>query len=201
MRALAVFARAPVRGAVKRRLAGEVGAATAADVYRRIGRQVIDAVAGSGYQTTVWFTPATERRLVQDWLGDAGRLDFRPQSSGPLGTRLRHTFARHFAQGGGPIIVIGTDCPGIDRRLILDAFGNLATRDVVLGPALDGGYYLVGLKRPRPELFRGISWSTPAVLAQTRARARALGLAVGLLQPLRDVDTARDAHLLGLLKS
>jgi glycosyltransferase A (GT-A) superfamily protein (DUF2064 family) len=71
----------------------------------------------------------------------------------------------------------------------------------VLGPALDGGYYRIGLTRPAPELFRGIGWSTPGVLAQTEARARSLGLAVSRLGPLRDVDTAADARALGLLNS
>jgi glycosyltransferase A (GT-A) superfamily protein (DUF2064 family) len=115
--------------------------------------------------------------------------------------RLQRAFGMHFAAGARRAIIIGTDIPGIDRSLVVEAFAGLGSHDVVLGPAMDGGYYLIGTRRPQPGLFRGIAWSTPAVLAQTRARARALGLSVRLLGPLRDVDTARDAGLLGLLKA
>src|SRR5206468_12589549 len=80
------------------------------------------------------------------------------------------------------------------------AFAALGRRDVVLGPARDGGYYLIGLAAPQPALFRSVAWSTATVAVETRARARALGLSCHLLRPLRDVDTARDARLLGLLR-
>lgn len=200
MRALGIFARAPIPGRVKRRLASGVGPLTAADVYERMGRGVVAAVVGSGYRTTVWFTPPGGGRFVREWLRDVGRVEFRPQAAGNLGTRLRRAFALHFAAGAGRVVMLGTDIPGIDRALIVEAFATLGSHDVVLGPALDGGYYLIGLRRAHPGLFRGVAWSTPAVLGQTRSRAGALGLSVRLLKPLRDVDTARDARLLGLLK-
>jgi hypothetical protein len=200
VRALGIFARAPIPGQVKRRLAADVGPSTAADVYWRLGRQVVESVAGPGYRATVWFTPSNQGRFVREWLEGVGRIEFRPQAPGGLGARMHHAFSRHFTEGAALALLIGTDCPGVDRRLIVEAFAALGSHDVVLGPAVDGGYYLVGLRRPRSELFRGITWSTPAVLAQTKARARSLGLTVRLLRPLRDVDTARDARALGLLK-
>jgi len=98
-------------------------------------------------------------------------------------------------------VIIGTDCPGVSRHLIHQAFTALGRRDVVLGPALDGGYYLIGLAAPQAALFRGISWSTGTVAAQTGTRAHSLGLSCHLLRPLRDVDTARDARAVGLLRS
>jgi len=88
----------------------------------------------------------------------------------------------------------------VTRHLIHQAFTALGRRDVALGPALDGGYYLIGLAAPQAALFRGISWSTGTVAAQTRTRAHALGLSCHLLRPLRDVDTARDARAVGLLR-
>ncbi|MBI1966710.1 MAG: TIGR04282 family arsenosugar biosynthesis glycosyltransferase [Gemmatimonadetes bacterium] len=200
MRALGIFANAPIPGRVKLRLAEEVGASTAAEVYWQIGRRVVEAAAGSGYRTTVWFAPAHEGPFIREWLNGLGHVEFRPQASGHLGTRLAHAFARHFAERAERVVLVGTDCPGIDRRLVTESFTALATFDVVLGPTLDGGYYLLGLRAPQPALFRDIPWTTAVVAVQTRARAEALGLTHRILRPLRDVDTARDARALGLLK-
>lgn len=200
VRALGIFAKAPIPGRVKTRLAEEIGPSGAAEVYWRMGRQVVAATAGSGHRTTVWFTPPREAAFVREWLGGVGRIELRPQVGTSLRARLANAFARQFAEGAGRAVVIGTDCPGVNRRLITEAFTALGESDVVIGPALDGGYYLIGLSAPQPALFRGISWSTAAVAVQTRTRARALGLSCHLLRPLRDVDTARDARLVGLLK-
>jgi len=198
-RSLAVFARAPVVGRVKTRLAREIGAREAAALYQRLGRRVVAASVGPGYRTIVWFTPSTARTAVRVWLEGLGVSDFRAQTDGGLGTRLVHAFGRLFGEGDGAVVVIGTDCPGVDRRRVAAAFAALRSYDVVLGPARDGGYYLVGLRAPEPALFRAIPWSTHDVTRATRARAGALGLSCRLLAPLRDVDTAGDARALGLL--
>jgi hypothetical protein len=87
---------------------------------------------------------------------------------------------------------VGTDAPLVARETVLEAFRGLAKHDLVLGPAHDGGYYLLAVDRPRPELFQGIAWSTGAVLAATVERAGTLGLAVQLIEPLRDIDTFED---------
>lgn len=200
VQALGIFAKAPIPGRVKTRLAEEVGVSTAAEVYWQLGRRVVAAAAGSGHHTTVWFTPQGEGAFVREWLAGIGPVELRPQAGGGLGVRLASAFARHFAEGAERAVIIGTDCPGIDRRLITAAFRALGSFDVVMGPAVDG-YYLLGLREPQPALFRGIAWSTGAVAAQTRARAAELGLACHLLRPLRDVDRARDARVLGLLKA
>lgn len=196
---LGVFAKAPVPGRVKTRLAQEIGPAAAAALYRRLGRQVVAAVVGSGYRTFVWFTPPDGRDAVRAWLDGLGAAGFFPQAGGHLGTRLVHAFGRSFAAGDGAVVIIGTDAPGVNRRIVAAAFRALRAHDLVLGPSLDGGYYLIGLTAPQPALFRAIPWSTRHVLRATEARARALGLSVRLLTPLRDVDTAGDAHTLGLL--
>jgi len=198
-RTLGVFAKAPVTGRVKTRLGAEIGAGKAAALYRRLGREVVAASVGRGYRTVVWFAPPTAGGAVRHWLDGLGVSAFRAQSGRALGTRLAHAFARSFADGDGAVVIIGTDCPGLDRHVIAQAFATLRAHDVVLGPAWDGGYYLIGLRSPEPALFRGIPWSTPGVAHTTRARARDLGLSCRLLAPLRDVDTARDARVLGLL--
>ncbi|HYK82671.1 MAG TPA: TIGR04282 family arsenosugar biosynthesis glycosyltransferase [Gemmatimonadales bacterium] len=201
MRAVGIFVKAPVPGRVKRRLAADIGPSSAAEVYWRLGRQVVGSTVGAGHRTTVWFTPEREGRFVREWLEGLGRVAFRAQRGAGLGARLTHAFAAEFATGARRVVIVGSDCPGVDRRMIRGAFTALGEHDLVLGPALDGGYYLIGLTAPRPALFRAIRWSTAAVAVQTRARARALGLSCHLLKPLRDVDTVRDAHLLGLLNS
>lgn len=200
-RTLGVFARAPVPGHVKTRLARAIGPRAAATLYRRLGRLVVAATRGSGYRTVVWFTPPGARSVVRAWLDGLGVAGFRLQSGGGLGARLIHAFGRLFAEGDRAVVIIGTDCPGLARRTVARAFAALRSHDLVLGPAKDGGYYLIGLRSPEPGLFRGIPWSTPAVTRATLARARALGLRLLLLDPLRDVDTERDARALGLLES
>jgi uncharacterized protein len=201
VRALGIFVKAPIPGRVKTRLGAAIGAAGAATLYQRLGRRVVGAVAGSGYRTTVWFTPAGRGRYVREWLAGTGPVAFRPQHGVGLGARLIHAFAREFAAGARRVVIVGSDCPQVDRRVIRSAFTALDRYDVVLGPALDGGYYLIGLSAPRPALFRAIAWSTAAVARETRARAGALGLSCRVLRPLRDVDTVRDARATGLLNS
>ncbi len=196
---LGVFVKAPVPGRVKTRLAIEVGVQRAAEIYRELGRRVVSACAGPGHDTVVWFAPAEARSAVREWLKGLSVAAFRAQFSGPLGVRLAEAFRQHFDDGARRVILIGSDCPGVDAVLVSSALAMLDEHDLVLGPAHDGGYYLVGLRAPAPQLFQGIAWSTEAVMEQTLARARQLGLGSALLPTLRDVDTASDARALGVL--
>jgi rSAM/selenodomain-associated transferase 1 len=198
-RVLAVFVKAPLVGTVKTRLGAAVGHWEATQVYRRVGRLLVRASAAPYYRTVVWYTPARRGRAVRAWLRGPWVSSFRPQVNGDLGRRLRAAFASHFAEGAASVVVIGSDCPGVGRRVIVQAFHALERCDVVLGPALDGGYYLIGLTGPRPSLFDAIPWSSARVLAETEARARTLSLSTSRLAPLRDVDTLTDARALGLL--
>ena len=199
MRALGIFARAPIPGRVKARLAEDVGPSTAAEVYWQVGRRVVTNVAGSGYRTIIWFTPPTEGAFMREWLDGVGRVELRPQGGGAIGERLAHAFARHFADGASRAIIVGTDCPGIERRHVTEAFAALDTHDIVLGPTAAGRVYLIGLREPQPALFRGVHWSSAAVLAPLKARAAGARLAPHLLRPLREVETLQDARALGLL--
>jgi len=198
---LGVFVKAPAPGRVKTRLAAEIGLHHAAEIYRHLGRSVVAACAGSGHDTVVWFAPAEARPAVRGWLKGLRVAAFQAQVGGALGTRLAAAFQRHFDAGARRVIIIGSDCPGVDAGLVSRALAVLDEHDLVLGPAHDGGYYLIGLRTPVRRLFRGIAWSTPAVLGQTLARARQLGLSAVLLPQLRDVDTASDARAVGILPS
>ena len=200
MRALGIFARAPIPGRVKARLAEDVGPSTAAEVYWQVGRRVVTNVAGSGYRTVIWFTPPTEGAFMREWLDGVGRVELRPQGSGAIGERLAHAFARHFSDGARRAVIAGTDCPGVERRHLTEAFAALDTHDIVLGPTAAGRVYLIGLREPQPALFRGVHWSSAAVLAPLKARAAGARLAPHLLRPLREVETLQDARALGLLR-
>ena len=129
-----------------------------------------------------------------------------PQEGDDLGERMADAFARAFARGARRVAIVGTDVPGVTRETVLAALSALDAADVALGPAEDGGYYLLALREPRPELFAGIAWSTATVAAETRSRAAASGLTVRELPALRDLDTLEDLRglwpcLEGLLES
>ncbi|MGH8568365.1 MAG: TIGR04282 family arsenosugar biosynthesis glycosyltransferase [Gammaproteobacteria bacterium] len=198
---LAVFVKAPLVGQVKTRLAADIGAPRATELYRALGRSVVSACIGPSHETVVWFSPVEARPIVREWLGDLAIADYRAQPTGSLGSRLIAALRDHFHEGARRVVLIGSDCPGIHARLVSRAFAFLDEHDLVIGPARDGGYYLIGLRGPAPQLFRGISWSTATVLQQTLTRARRVGLRPAILPTLRDIDTADDARVLGLLPS
>ena len=197
-RVLGVFVKAPVPGLVKTRLAAEIGPDRATALYRRLGRRIVQAVVGADHETVVWYAPPRDAPLVRAWLDGLGVSRLLPQSRRDLGNRLRAAFAKHFREGARRVVIIGSDCPGIDAGLVARAFAGLSGHDVVLGPAWDGGYYLIGMKQLHESLFQGIAWSSSAVTQETSARARAAGLSCHLLRTLRDVDTVADARALGL---
>ena len=122
------------------------------------------------------------------WPGYEQRL----QLPGDLGTKMQMAFSHAFASGAHAAIIIGTDCPGLTEALLQEAFAALATHEVVIGPAEDGGYYLLGMRELYTDLFLNKSWSTDSVLPHTLADADRLGLQVKQLPVLRDVDDATD---------
>ena len=192
---LVVFAKIPRPGRVKTRLATDIGAAEAASLYRVLGRQVLDGVRGGDYRIVAYIDPANQLAQAREWLGEAG-IDFRPQQGAGLGERLAHAF-RQELRGTRHVCAIGTDAPGVDRHVVARAFAELAANELVLGPAMDGGYYLIGMSGHRPTLFRGVPWSTKEVLATTLARARDLKLRTSMLPPLADIDTFDDLKRTG----
>jgi len=190
-RTLIVFLKEPRPGAVKTRLAAVVGPEAAAELYRALAELVLEATTpGPGeYERLVFFDPPVARRALRAWLPG---VSLRAQSGGDLGERMADAFARGFARGAARVAIVGSDAPALTRETATRALAALDAADVVLGPAEDGGYYLIALREPHPELVRGVDWSTPAVLRQTLERAAAARLSVRQLEPLRDVDTLAD---------
>ncbi len=189
---LLVFARVPALGRVKSRLAAGVGPPAALAIYHELLGITRSAIVQSGVPATVWLAdtagPEPTQAEAKEWAG----LSTRCQETGDLGQRMTAAFAAAFAAGATRVAIIGTDCPGLRPTHLTQAFALLGSHDVVLGPATDGGYYLLGLRQPQPELFLNKEWSTASVLADTVADAKRLGRSVALLPELHDVDTAAD---------
>lgn len=186
---LILFLKAPRPGLVKTRLAVALGAEAACAAYRKLVETLLPRLGGlAGVELR--FAPDDARRDIEPWLREGWRAA--PQGPGDLGTRLARAMESAFAQGAKRVVVIGSDCPHVTTQDIADAWAALAGHDVALGPATDGGYWLIGLREPQPVLFTNIDWSTEKVLAQTLARADAAGLSVKLLRELADVDTPED---------
>lgn len=191
--ALLLFAKAPRPGAVKTRLAAAVGPEVAAEAYRRMGRMIAVQLADAPAETTVCFDPRDAEPEMRRWLDPLPRR-YRSQGDGDLGERMARMVRRALTGPGraGRVVVVGADAPAVDADTVARALKALDSADVVLGPSEDGGYYLIGLKAPCPELFRSIPWGTDAVLAASAARAQDLGLEVTYLETQTDVDTAAD---------
>ena len=117
---------------------------------------------------------------------------YQSQSEGDLGHRMSCAFADSLGQGRRRVVLIGSDCPGITAKVLNAAFSHLNHYDLVLGPTTDGGYYLIGLRAPSPELFQDLPWGTADVLEMTLSRAASLGLRTILLEPLTDIDRPED---------
>jgi uncharacterized protein len=179
----------PTPGAVKTRLAASIGPEAAAGLYRSLAEHVIEATtpAVGEYERLVFFDPPESLAQTRAWLPGVRLL---AQRGADLGARMADAFARAFARGASRVAIVGTDALSLSRETVTEALCALDGADVVIGPTTDGGYYLLALREPRPELFAGIAWSTPAVAAQTRSRAA--GLAVHDLPVERDVDTLED---------
>jgi rSAM/selenodomain-associated transferase 1 len=194
--AVIVMARAPVPGAAKTRLIPALGADGAARLAHwlldRTVRAALDSALGP---VTLCATPGPGHPAIAAWRAEARLVD---QGGGDLGARMAR--ALHAALQEQPAaLLVGTDAPRLDAAVLREAAAALARGDAVFVPAFDGGYALVGLRRPAPTLFDAMPWSTPQVMALTRERLRAAGLTHVELAPLHDIDVPADlVHLQGL---
>jgi rSAM/selenodomain-associated transferase 1 len=190
---LIVFTRLPCEGRNKTRLIPALGAAGAADFHDRLARHTVGRASAfcraHGNVKLVIRLDGGSPRDGMDWLG---AHDFREQYGGDLGERLGCAVQDAFSEGAGRVLVIGTDCPELDHATLAAALNLLDHHPLVFGPAVDGGYYLVGLSAPSPIIFRNIAWGGAEVLAQSLAAAGKAGLSAGLLHPLPDVDVPED---------
>jgi rSAM/selenodomain-associated transferase 1 len=190
--AIVVMAKAPDPGRVKTRLIPALGEEGAAALAARMLKHVL-AQAGAARLGPVMLAaaPSTDHPFFRHCASRYAAA-LVPQACGDLGARMCAAFngalARH-----ARALVVGADCPALDARYLRDAAAQLAAgADVVLAPAEDGGYALIGLRRPEPRLFDGVAWSTGEVLARTRERIAACGLRVTELPTLWDVDRPED---------
>lgn len=182
------FVKYPTPGKVKTRLAKRIGIHEAAQKYRELAEsnlKTLDSLSEK-VSITVAFDPPDAHDLTRDWLSD--RYAFLAQQGGNLGERLHNAFQEAFDNGASKVFAIGSDTLGLETSLIEDALEALEFHDVVLGPARDGGYYLIGFSRLIPELFQGIPWSTSSVLSRTISVIQQMDLSFFLLKPLEDLD-------------
>ena len=186
---LIIFVKTPRPGAVKTRLAAEIGAAAACHAYRRLVMTVLDRMQVIP-ETELRFAPDDAGPEITPWLRNGWTA--RPQGEGDLGERMARAFEDAGADGACRVVIIGSDCPDVTAADIEQAWLALEEHDLVLGPATDGGYWLIALQQPQPSLFHDIPWSSEHVLQETLQRATAAGLRVHQLRTLSDVDTAED---------
>lgn len=190
---LILFTRFPVPGKVKTRLIPALGPEGAAALHRRLVLRTLRtakaACQAHGVDLEIRFA-GDDSGAMERWLGSQWR--FRAQCAGDLGQRMAGAFADSFAEGSPATVIIGSDCPNLTAQGLAEAFSALRAQPAVLGPATDGGYYLIGLTRPMPELFQGIAWGTDVVLEQSLNRFSQKGITPVLLKPLGDVDRPED---------
>ncbi|MBD2517794.1 TIGR04282 family arsenosugar biosynthesis glycosyltransferase [Nostoc sp. FACHB-973] len=195
---LIIFTRYPESGKTKTRLIPVLGSLGAANLQRQMTEHTIFQV--KELQTVIDISVEVrfaggDLELMQDWLG----LDlvYQCQGEGDLGLRMARSLFEAFQSGAEKAIIIGTDCPGLNAQILATAFDQLHTFDLVLGPAIDGGYYLIGLRQPIPELFANIEWGTAQVFQKTVEIAQKLNLSQVNLTPLADVDRPEDLPIWG----
>lgn len=186
-----VFARAPIPGQAKTRLIPTLGPQGAAALARRMLEHAVAVACDAGLGTVEVCVTPDASHPVFDALRKRHRFSLALQGEGDIGARMHHALVRA-SMRSQTALLIGTDLPAIDAAMLRTAASALNDHDAVFVPALDGGYGLVGLRRPAPALFRDIPWSTSAVMGTTRARADALGLRVAELPPIADIDEVED---------
>jgi len=189
--AVVVFARAPIPGQTKTRLIPALGAASAAELYRCFLLDTLGCICGVEAEVIV---AAAEPEHLESIRGIAGeacpRAQVVAQSGSDLGERMANAFRDALAAGHARVALIGTDSPSLPPDRVNRALSLLRDRpEVVLGPSLDGGYYLIGLRAALPQLFQHMDWSSGTVLVDTLRRTQAIRAAVSLLEPWYDVDT------------
>lgn len=191
-RKLIVFARNLIYGAVKTRLAATVGHQKAFETFSLLLQNTHAVVQPIPVPKVIYYSNFIEEHDVWQEGFEKG-----VQQGADLGEKMMLAFAATFEQGFEKIVMVGTDCPALTQRIIMDAFAALEEHDVVFGPAYDGGYYLIGMTSLQETLFEDITWSTSTVLEKTIEKCRSKGLRYAMLPTLHDVDEEKDLiHLI-----
>jgi hypothetical protein len=199
---VAVFAKAPVPGQVKTRLAGVLGADAAAGLHAGLVRHALATAVASGLGAVeLWCAPDERHDFFERCAADFG-ASLHAQRGADLGARMRAAFDEAFARGEA-LVLIGADCPALKPGDLRAAAAALETHDVAIVPAEDGGYVLLAMARAVPQVFEGVAWGSPSVIGETRSRLAAAGVAWLELPALWDVDRPEDYERLrreGLLQ-
>jgi rSAM/selenodomain-associated transferase 1 len=184
---LIIFMKAPRLGKVKTRLNSHLHPKESLKLYRAIVEDLLDHFRlETEFEVRLYVWPPDGLAEVNSWLKNLWQII--PQSEGDLGDKMNQAFIKSFEEGYDKVIIIGSDLPELTSSDILQGFSELNTVDLILGPSTDGGYYLIGLKKPQPPLFKDISWSTAFVLGQTLEKAQRHGLKINLLEEKTDLD-------------
>ena len=186
-----VFVRYPRKGQVKTRLAKTTSLEFALNFYKLCAENLIRNIKKVPcVNRFIFYSNKNEKTEVISWLGN--KFLFAPQEGDDLGSRMKNAFEKVFSAGSQKVIIVGTDIPDLSKEVIVKAFELLDSYDVVIGPAKDGGYYLLGMKKMNAELFEKIEYSTSSVLIETMTKIKELNLNHHLLPELNDIDTEKD---------
>ena len=198
MTSLIVFVKNPIPGAVKTRLQTRFAPDQVVALYTAFVRDVLAKAERIDVNRRViaFDPPDAESEVSALFGGGKAQWQFVPQVQDDLGTRMREALVQQLDAGASAAVLIGTDIPSLPAQHITQAFDLLRAKDVVLGPSVDGGYYLVGVSKSTPEIFEDVEWSTPGVLAQTIDRVQHAGHTLGLVPPWFDVDTPDELDFL-----
>ena len=194
--AIIVFAKLPVDGKVKTRLAEKMGDKFAVSFYKFCAEHTFDEVLKLKQPASdlfLFYSEESELEQIKKWASE--KFSYYSQKGNDLGEKMYNAFRLIFNSGYKNVVLIGTDIPDINYKIIEKAFSYLETADCVLGPASDGGYYLLGLKSNTIDLFSGIEWSGDSVLKKTIKKLKHLGISYFLLDKLIDIDTQEDLKL------
>lgn len=198
MTTLIVFVKNPIPGAVKTRLQTRYAPDQVAALYIAFVRDVLARAENIDVDRRViaFDPPDAEAGVRALFGGGKAQWQFVPQVQDDLGARMREALVQQLDAGASAAVLIGTDIPSLPAYHITQAYDLLRAKDVVLGPSTDGGYYLVGVSKPVPEIFVDVEWSTPGVLSQTIDRVQRAGHTLGLVPPYFDVDTPDELDFL-----
>jgi uncharacterized protein len=193
---LLLFVKSPIKGQVKTRLAAETGGDFAVGLYKCFVEDIISLAENLDVHLEVCFCPANRKTTFSEWLGQ--QYCYNPQVGNNLGDKLRNAFENAFEEGFTNVVAIGSDSPDLPANYLSESVEVLAEYDVAIGPANDGGYYLIGFSKEGfiPEVFDNISWSTDSVFEQTVSILKQHGRKIHLLPLWHDVDTIADLQSL-----